>query len=308
MPSKKIYKIIIGIEVIILIVFLAGLYFFRKERISLKTETKITFAENIILIGWDGVQRDHLKENLEKGELPNLKKLAENGSSVLTKITTGATETKPGWAEILTGYGPKITGVYSNKKFTPIPEGYTILERLENHFGRENIVTIFIAGKGKNLGQPQENTSKNFDVFEVNVGEADQVGSRALELLEKYQDKKFFAFFHFNEPDYLGHEYGENSAEYNKGIIIDDEWLGKIIFQLQELNLSERTTIYVTTDHGFNEGEKDHFYDPETFLVSNDPAILRNGDRKDIAPTILEKFGIDLVIFEPKLEGQSLYH
>ena len=37
---------------------------------------------NIILFGWDGAQRDHVKECLSRNELPNLQKLIDEGTFV----------------------------------------------------------------------------------------------------------------------------------------------------------------------------------------------------------------------------------
>jgi hypothetical protein len=90
---------------------------------------------NVILIGWDGAQRNHVKEMLSRNELPNLKRIISEGLFAEIDIS-GTTDTKAGWAEILTGYGPEVTGVFNNNVFQSIPEGYTVFERLEN--GRSN--------------------------------------------------------------------------------------------------------------------------------------------------------------------------
>jgi hypothetical protein len=102
---------------------------------------------NIVLIGWDGTQRNHLKEMISRKEVPNLMALAAEGRLVNIDVTTGATDTKAGWSQILTGYVPEKTGVFSNSRYQPIPEGYTVFERLEAFFGPENIVTMAIVGK-----------------------------------------------------------------------------------------------------------------------------------------------------------------
>jgi len=68
---------------------------------------------NIILIGWDAAQRNHMKECLDRGELPNIKKLSSEGTLVAIDILR-VTDTKSGWSQILTGYEPEITGVFSN--------------------------------------------------------------------------------------------------------------------------------------------------------------------------------------------------
>lgn len=101
----------------------------------------------IVLIGWDGAQRNHVKEMLAANELPNLAALAKDGTMVDIDVITDATETAPGWAQILTGYFADKTGVYTDIIYRPIPEGYTVFERLEDFFGPENIVTEAIISK-----------------------------------------------------------------------------------------------------------------------------------------------------------------
>jgi len=107
--------------------------------------------QNVILFGWDGAQRDHVKECLARKELPTLQKLIDEGTFVEIDIE-GATDTKAGWTQILTGYYPKITGVYNNRRFQPIPKGLTIFERLENHFGPDKFVSLAVIGKGAHVG------------------------------------------------------------------------------------------------------------------------------------------------------------
>jgi len=104
---------------------------------------------NVILIGWDGAQRDHVKEMIARQELPNLVAL---GKLVEIDVITGATDTKAGWTQIMTGYAPEKTGVYNNRRFQPIPTGYTVFERVEQHFGPANVRTLAFIGKAGNVG------------------------------------------------------------------------------------------------------------------------------------------------------------
>ncbi len=313
-------------------------------------------ARNIIVIGWDGVQREHLKQMIATNALPNLMALSKEGNLVDIDVTDGATDTKAGWAQILTGYKAEITGVYKNGKFQAIPVGYSVFERLEQHFGPENIDTVAIIGKGDHIGnnppkivayeswlkrekkqqnidkknpglgnlnggtlieengkkfvkipaKPWYNASSRMDLFENGLNLNQKVGTRALEELEKRKDKRFFFFIHFSDPDHTGHKYGENSPEYTAGIKSDDEWTGKIIAKVKELGLYDKTLIYIVTDHGFDEGKRGHAYAPYIFLGTNDPLVNRDGDRMDIAPTILKRFGINLKTVQPALSGTPL--
>ena len=322
--------------------------------------------QNIILFGWDGAQREHVKQCLSRKELPNLQKLIDEGTFVEIDIE-GTTDTKAGWSQILSGYYPEVTGVYSNSQYQPIPKGLSIFERLEAHFGADKFVTVAVIGKSGNVGaaapkkskateenqssqagetkagrkkaagnqakqanpkkkrQPQGNivvdsgirysvipgqpyyiAKNSMDLFENGLKEDEKVGARAIELLEKYKDEPFFFFVHFAEVDHAGHKNGENSKEYNDALISNDLWTGKIICKVRELGLSDKTEFYVTADHGFNEDEKGHSFAPYVFLATNNKKVNRNGRRQDVAPAIMEAFGLNLSELKPELDGVSL--
>ena len=314
---------------------------------------------NVILFGWDGAQRAHVHECLERGELPTLKKLGEEGALVNIDVVNGATDTKAGWTQILTGYNPEVTGVYSNGRFRDVPEGLSVFERLKKQFGAENFVCVATIGKSGHCGEirppskkplaevekekankpkakaaakqpgagkpkegkiveengvqylvfegsPYYTMHKSCDVWDYGLTLDEKVGTRALELIEKYKDKPFFFFVHFAEVDHSGHQHGENSKEYNDALISNDKWTGKIIAKLKELGLYDKTTVYVTADHGFDEDKGGHSYAPYVFLGTNDPQVKRDGMRQDITPTILARFGLNLSSFQPPLDGETL--
>lgn len=300
---------------------------------------------NIILIGWDGAQRSHVKECLSRGELPNLKELSSEGNLVAIDILR-TTDTKAGWSQILTGYEPEVTGVFNNSDFKPIPKGYTVFERLESFFGPETFVSVAVISKKGTLGaspskrldvkqmkkekypkrimqqgqrvvedgveyllipaEPYYYTQAGMDVFINGLWKDSTVGMKAMDLLEKYKETPFFFFVHFAEIDHNGHRHGEDSQEYTNALISGDYWTGKIMEKLKTLGLYEKTKIYVTSDHGFDEGKKTHFDAPYVFLATNDSKVIRRGIRTDIAPTILERFGLDLKDIEPPFNGHPL--
>jgi hypothetical protein len=138
-------------------------------------------AGDVILIGWDGARRARVMELLEQGRLPNLRALAAEGSLAETRVATGATETKPGWAEILTGRSAVKLKILSNEDYRPIPKGLTVFELLKARFG-SGITTIFITGKQYNLG------SRGPHAICVNAVRRDPVTGGQT----NYQDKALF--------------------------------------------------------------------------------------------------------------------
>jgi hypothetical protein len=310
-------------------------------------------------------------------ELPNLQRLIDQGKYVKIDVE-GTTDTKAGWSQILTGYYPQVTGVYSNSRYQPVPKGLSIFERLEKQFGTDSFVTVAVIGKKQHCGeinpprkvrvdeqnqqggktkagknknknknkqaQPVANANRSnkqaqagarrpprgkiveengvkyrvipgspyyemytaLEVWDFGLIEDQKVGARALELLEKYKDKPFFFFVHFASVDAAGHKYGENSREYNDALISNDLWTGKLMDKLREMDLADKTQIYVTADHGFDEDAKGHKFAPYVFLATNNKAVSRDGRRQDVAPTILEAFGVDVAALRPALDGISL--
>jgi arylsulfatase A-like enzyme len=312
--------------------------------------------QNVILIGWDGCHRDHVATLLKEGKLPNLKQLIAEGTLVNIDVTSGATDTKAGWTQILTGYKPEVTGVYNNGHYQDVPAGLSVFERLKAHFGSDKFAAVAVIGKKQHCGEinppskkpldapgdtpapgkgggrkagakaaaqgavveengrkflvfggsPYFTMHKSCDEWIFGLTQDAKVGDKALEMLDKYQHKPFFFFVHFAEVDHSGHKSGEPSKEYNDAIISGDTQLGRLAAKLKDLHLYDKTRIYVTADHGFNVGAKGHPYAPFVFLATNDKSVTRDGTRADIAPTVLDRFGLDLTKFAPPLDGESL--
>jgi len=320
---------------------------------------------NAILFSWDGVQRNHLNECLQRGELPNLAALIEEGGMVNIDVTSHNTDTKAGHTQMLTGYDPDVTGVMSNGKFKAVAVGYSIFERLDQTYGKDKMSTIMLTGKTHHVGacppstpeqieqakkdlaalqskpasttttgvddpdaaaqaaqkrknsiqslnaiiqnadgEPFFNTVKALDVWDGEKGRNyDVVGPLMLGYLDKYAKSHFFAFFHYSDPDHMGHNHGENSKEYNEAIIECDKMLGDCVKKLKALGIYDKTMVFVTADHGFDEDKTSHSNAPYVTLAANLKSLKKSGDQRDIVPTILTEMGMDTLKIQPKLKG-----
>ena len=273
---------------------------------------------NAILISWDGALREHVRAALARGKLPNLAKLTHLGALVDIDVTGHQTDTKAGHAQLLTGYDPALTGVYSNGKFNPIPRGYSIFERLTQALGKQGITTIMLTGKDHNLGsRPPGLLSHGEPYFlvrpSITVWDGDQmrsaskVGEKAVSYIRNYANKgRFFLFIHFADIDVSGHRDGESSEAYDRALSECDLWLGKIMTELESLGADGRTLVYVSADHGFEVGTKNHGNAPHIFLATSDPSVAQAGQQRDVAPTILHAMGVDLAKISPALPGTPL--
>ena len=271
---------------------------------------------NAILISWDGAGGEHARANLAKGKLPHLAALVRQGALVDIEVTGHGTDTKSGHAQMLTGYDPGVTGVYSNVKFSPIPRGYTIFERLQQRFGKR-LATVMVTSKGPNLGslypgaglaEPFHLTRRELTVWEGDrIRTARSVGERAVRYLSRRASQgRFLLFVHFADVDVSGHYHGEDSDEYDRALADCDAWLGKMVAELETQKVDDRTLVYVTADHGFDRGTKRHASATRVFLATNDPKVSLPGEQRDIAPTLLSAMGVDLGKITPLLPGKVL--
>ena len=156
-------------------------------------------------------------------------------------------------------------------------------------------------------GEPFFNTVKTLDVWDGEKGRTHEVsGPLMLGYLEKYSKGRFCAFLHFSDPDHKGHTFGENSPEYNQAIIDCDKELGLAVKKLKDLGIYDKTMIFVTADHGFDEGKTSHSNAPTVYLAADMKSLAKNGDQRDLVPTILTEMGVDVSKLEPKYTGTVL--
>lgn len=338
----------LGLMAIILLLSASG------NAIAEKTYNKV------ILISWDGSQSNHTNKLYDTNKLPNLMDLRKNGGlNILTYNGSGSqinivdhlTDTDSGHAQMLTGYGPDVTTIAKNS-YNSIPDGLTIFERLPSSYSvglissRESAQGFQAIGHGfPTVTFKNASTEIDYwwDASKISWGSqgilyeaqqhditqyvqqvtADNTSDQVINWLDINKDNNFFLFVHFGEPDFSGHLFGENSDEYNNGIIDADNATGRIVKKLKDLKIYDKTSIIVTTDHGFTENGFNHtslpypvelsqyanLADPDCYkiwMVSNTIKGDRIGYQNDLAPTIYGLFGIDYNSFKPSFNTSIL--
>jgi len=257
---------------------------------------------NLIIVIWDGTQRAHLRQMLADSKLPNLQALLERGGGLLAPVISSSTcrpgsgdgyrtETGPANSAIATGLGYPGMANWQNIEPYPIPDNLTLWE----WFDGLSYATGIVSSKDMDFWphSPLRNARPQIDFWRVGGHEQGWVTDGALEFLDTYAQCHFFLWVHYREPDEVGHEFGENSAQYSASLEVDDQQLARLLDSLRARGIEERTLVIVTTDHGFNEGGFKHdTCTPDTkrvFLAMNRPIASLHSCihvQTDIAPCI----------------------
>jgi predicted AlkP superfamily phosphohydrolase/phosphomutase len=88
-----------------------------------------------IVLAWDGTVPAFAHEMLRTGKLPNLAKLIEGGAFADDVIPVFPSKTAPGFASLITGAPPNITGISGNRVPRAPRDQFTILESLAGFSG-----------------------------------------------------------------------------------------------------------------------------------------------------------------------------
>lgn len=207
-----------------------------------------TKVKHVILIGCDGLGA----YAYEKANIPNIKKLAKEGSMTLEMRTVLPSSSAVNWASILMGAGPTFHGYteWGSKtpeipsvtlsKYGKFPSIYTLLKEQ-----RKDKKTALIYSWGgieylveKDIIDIVAPTKSNEDLS------ADTTASIIL------REKPIFTFVHFDEPDHTGHSIGHNTPEYYATLEIVDQRVGRIINAVNAAGIAKETVIILLADHG----------------------------------------------------------
>lgn len=87
-------------------------------------------ADKAIVLAWDGTVAAFAEEMLKAGKLPNLAKLIAGGTFANDVIAAFPSKTAPGFASLITGAPPRVTGISGNRVPRAPRADHTILESL----------------------------------------------------------------------------------------------------------------------------------------------------------------------------------
>jgi hypothetical protein len=295
-----------------------------------------TAGDRVVLVSWDGIRRDTLRELLEyqpAGETPAACPNAKHEATMpqlcngfLTCLPTlcrfqiidsGVTEgkplTRPQHAQMLTGYGPPETGDITNSGKRGVPQGYTIYERIDA--ARPEVKQVHIGGR-KFIGRGVIRWASASGALDLDLrrgGRDEYTGDNTTDQvvvgLDFIGSDPFFMFIHYKAADVVAHRAGDGGKQYREAIIANDRQLGTVLQMLTDRGLLDTTDVFVTTDHGFSgifHVNGDLLEVAETWLASRNPTLLgAPATVLDVTPTVLDSLSIDTSTADPPYRGES---
>jgi hypothetical protein len=304
------------------------------------------WAENLILMGWDGAGLKSVAPMLKNNELPNLNDAISRGALLCPLESHERTTTVVGWTQVLTGLGYDQTGVlgcatmkksiygteqeiqktvkvfykkaliFTNLSFwvDQIPYNHTIFDPIERLGKKIGYITSkgylgFDPSTSPLSSIPQHaNFYANYPFSQYRDNYLYLVVNDVLDFISN--NDNFFLFIHVN-PDAFGHKYGFYGERYREEIRKSDQAFGRIL----QACAGKDCKFIVMNDHGFDVGGYNHYNAPDCWMVTNlpvDPAYRVQdrqrafGTMRDIAPTILEWYSVDWQSRQPGMRGKSL--
>jgi arylsulfatase A-like enzyme len=172
-------------------------------------------------------------------ETPNIDRLVERGAVSWQAQTIFPPVTVPAHASMLTGLDVDEHGILHNSYSTETLEPPTFVTTAYDAGYR----AAMIVGKNK-LEQFHQREGMPF-IFAL-VGDRTVVDA----VIEHLNDGYEVIFAHFPNPDFFGHLIGWMSDTYLYELTNTDAQIGRILDELEALEIDDSTLIIITADHG----------------------------------------------------------
>ncbi len=208
-------------------------------------------AKHVILIGLDGWGA----YSVSKAEMPNVKKLMDDGSYTLKKRSVLPSSSAVNWASMFMGAGPELHGYtewYSKTPELPSREVNkngifpTVFSLLHESDPKAEIGCIY---EWETIRCLVDTFALNYD---KHVSEAESNPAAAAQYAADYIKKahpNLLAVI-IDNPDHVGHATGHDTPEYYAVLKELDKYVGQIVNAVKEAGMLDETIFIVTSDHG----------------------------------------------------------
>lgn len=203
-------------------------------------------AKHVIWIGSDGFGAHYVNWD----ELPNLKKMKENGAWTLHMRSVLPSSSAINWETQLTGAASEMHGYrdWGSKEpdLPPIfigdngrfPDIFKVL--------KDNVKDVKTACvyNWDGIGFLYDNACSDVN---INVDKDVDGCAKAKEVIDS---KPNFAFIYFSEPDSTGHGIGWGTPEYQAMLTTIDGFVGELLAQIEAAGIADDTVVVFSADHG----------------------------------------------------------
>lgn len=207
---------------------------------------QVAEVKHIILIGSDGLGA----YAFETADIPNLRRLMDEGAYTLKARSVLPSSSAVNWMSMISGTPPEIHGYTEWGSKTPevpsavvgdagiYPTIFSLLDKQKPQ-AKKGVAYVW-----SGIGYLFE---KEYVDMDFN-GERPEVLKTAIQFIT--QEKPYFTFIHFSEPDAAGHNIGHGTPEYYQAVNKIDSAIGVILTSLERADMLNQTLILISSDHG----------------------------------------------------------
>lgn len=212
-------------------------------------------AKHVVFIGLDGWGA----YSVEKANMPNVKKLMEEGSYTLKKRSVLPSSSAVNWASMFMGAGPELHGFTDwGSKEPDLPSRElshyglfpSIWGLFRDAYPKAEIGYFYQWGGLRYLAEMKAMSREmNVKGTDDPSGKTDKaVATQSANYIKEKRPDLIGIFF--DEPDHIGHQAGHDTDKYYKKLEELDRYVGEIINAVKEAGMWENTVFIVTADHG----------------------------------------------------------
>ena len=260
-------------------------------------------AKHVVLIGLDGWGA----YSLPKADMPNVKKLMEDGAYTLKKRSALPSSSAINWASMFMGAGPELHGYTEWGSKTPELTSRelnkngifpTVFQLLRDERPQAEIGCIY---EWEGIKYLVDTLSLS---YHQQSPDSNTYPEKLSEMATTYIKEKQPALFAicFDSPDHTGHTEGHDTPAYYTKLQELDKYVGRIVQAVKDAGMEKETIFIVTADHGgINKGHGGKtMQEMETpFIISG--KNIKNGLRfddlsmmqYDVASTIAHIFNLE---------------
>jgi predicted AlkP superfamily pyrophosphatase or phosphodiesterase len=246
----------------------------------------------LILISFDGWRWDYI----DRQPAPHLRALAARGVRATAMIPSFPVLTFPNHYTIVTGLYPEHHGIVGNTmRDAAMPERFTQSSETAKDgrwWGGEPLwatairqgrraATMFWPGTEAAIGGVRPTYWKPYD---KTFGTLDRVEQALTWLALPAAERPSFVSLYFEEVDTAGHDFGPDSPELATAAAHLDDALGALVAGIHRLDLDNRTTIVVISDHGMTPTSYERVIYLDALIDMSTVDVLEYGSNLQLNP------------------------